>query len=99
MWCTIPQRLGDVLVGSDSSAPVQFGNFELDLRTGELRCDVTPVKLQPQPAKLLALLVSHAGEVVTREGSGEARLGVRDLRRFRQGPYLRYPPDSDCSGR
>jgi TolB-like protein/DNA-binding winged helix-turn-helix (wHTH) protein len=25
------------------------------------------VKLQPQPAKLLALLVSHAGEVVTRE--------------------------------
>ena len=54
-------------MGSDSSAPVRFGNFELDLRTGELRCDVTPVKLQPQPAKLLALLVSHAGEVVTRE--------------------------------
>ena len=50
-----------------SSTPVRFGKFELDLRTGELRCDGTPVKLQPQPAKLLALLVSHAGEVVTRE--------------------------------
>src|ERR1700683_2285860 len=39
----------------------------MDLRSGELRCDGTPVKLQPQPAKLLALLVSHAGEIVTRE--------------------------------
>jgi TolB-like protein/DNA-binding winged helix-turn-helix (wHTH) protein len=50
-----------------SSGPVRFGKFELDLRSGELRCDGTPVKLQPQPAKILALLVSRAGDVVTRE--------------------------------
>lgn len=49
------------------SGPVHFGNFELDLGTGELRREGTPVKLQPQPAKVFVLLVSRAGEVVTRE--------------------------------
>jgi TolB-like protein/DNA-binding winged helix-turn-helix (wHTH) protein len=48
-------------------APIRFEGFELDLRTGELRRDGTPVRLQPQPAKVLALLVSRAGEVVTRD--------------------------------
>jgi TolB-like protein/DNA-binding winged helix-turn-helix (wHTH) protein len=54
-------------VGTASSGSVCFGRFELDLRTGELRREGTPVKLQPQPAKVLALLVSRAGEVVARE--------------------------------
>ena len=43
-----------------------FGNFELDCRTGLLRRGGRDVKLQPQPAKLLILLASRAGEVVTR---------------------------------
>src|ERR1700685_3302808 len=56
-----------MLVETASSAPVRFGTFELDLRTGELRSNGSTVRLQPQPAKVLALLVSRAGEVVIRE--------------------------------
>jgi TolB-like protein/DNA-binding winged helix-turn-helix (wHTH) protein len=44
-----------------------FGEFELDCRSGELRCNGTPVKLQPQPAKVLAALASRPGEIVTRQ--------------------------------
>jgi len=46
---------------------LRFGAFELDKRTLELRKAGTPVKLQQQPAKVLALLASRAGELVTRE--------------------------------
>jgi DNA-binding winged helix-turn-helix (wHTH) protein len=45
----------------------RFGDFELDGRSGELRKNAELVKLSPQPVKLLALLVRHSGEVVTRE--------------------------------
>ncbi len=46
---------------------VRFAEFELDLRSGELRTNGTSVKLQPQPAKILALLVRRRGETVTRD--------------------------------
>ena len=45
----------------------QFGEFEVDLRSGELRNNGSAVKLQPQPLQILAALLDHAGEVVTRE--------------------------------
>jgi DNA-binding winged helix-turn-helix (wHTH) protein/tetratricopeptide (TPR) repeat protein len=48
-------------------AGVTFGPFRLDLETGELHRAGIAVKLQPQPARLLALLVQRAGELVTRE--------------------------------
>jgi len=44
-----------------------FGIYELDLDTGELRREGLLVRLQAQPAKLLTILVEHAGDVVTRE--------------------------------
>lgn len=47
--------------------PVRFAAFELDLRSGELRKSGVKVSLQDQPFQVLALLVQHAGEVVTRE--------------------------------
>jgi DNA-binding winged helix-turn-helix (wHTH) protein len=46
---------------------LRFGVFELNLATEELRKGGTNVKLPPQPFRLLVLLVSHAGQVVTRE--------------------------------
>ncbi len=46
---------------------VRFAEFELDLRSGELRTNGTSVRLQPQPAKILALLVRRRGETVTRD--------------------------------
>jgi Tol biopolymer transport system component/DNA-binding winged helix-turn-helix (wHTH) protein len=46
---------------------IRFGVFEVDLRAGELRKCGIRIKLQSQPFKLLAILLSHAGEIVTRE--------------------------------
>jgi DNA-binding winged helix-turn-helix (wHTH) protein len=53
---------------SDSHRQVfRFGDFELNLRTGELRHQGSSAPLQNQPARILALLLEHSGEVVTRE--------------------------------
>lgn len=46
---------------------LEFGSFQLDVATCELREEGKPVRLQPQPVKVLALLASNAGSLVTRE--------------------------------
>jgi TolB-like protein/DNA-binding winged helix-turn-helix (wHTH) protein/Flp pilus assembly protein TadD len=46
---------------------LRFGVFEMDFRTGELRKHGMQVRLQKQPFQVLAMLLEHAGEVVTRE--------------------------------
>jgi DNA-binding winged helix-turn-helix (wHTH) protein/TolB-like protein/tetratricopeptide (TPR) repeat protein len=46
---------------------VRFGTFELDSRSGELRRDGRRVPLQGQPAQVLCQLVSHPGELVSRD--------------------------------
>lgn len=46
---------------------LRFGAFEADLRAGELRKRGVKIKLQDQPFQVLALLLKHPGEVVTRE--------------------------------
>ena len=46
---------------------VRFGLFEFDADTGALSREGVPVRLQPQPARVLAILVTHAGDVVTRD--------------------------------
>ena len=48
-------------------ARLRFGTFELDLRAGELRKHGLRVRLQEQPFQILAMLLEHPGEVVTRE--------------------------------
>jgi DNA-binding winged helix-turn-helix (wHTH) protein/TolB-like protein len=45
----------------------RFGLFEFDPAAGELRRQGRLVRLEPQPAKALALLVAHPGEVISRE--------------------------------
>ena len=45
----------------------RFGQFELDADANELRRDGRQVRLQPQPFKLLTLLIRHAGVLVSRE--------------------------------
>jgi len=45
----------------------RFSAFEVDLRSGELRKHGIRLKLQDQPFQLLALLLEHPGDVVTRE--------------------------------
>lgn len=46
---------------------VRFGAFEVDLRSGELHKHGRRIKLQDQPFQVLALLLEHPGEIVTRE--------------------------------
>jgi TolB-like protein/DNA-binding winged helix-turn-helix (wHTH) protein/Flp pilus assembly protein TadD len=46
---------------------LRFGVFELDLRAGELRKRGLRVRLQEQPFQVLAMLLDHPGEVLTRE--------------------------------
>jgi TolB-like protein len=46
---------------------LRFGPFQLDVTAGELRKSGDPVKLPPQPAKVLAILVRNSGRLVTRD--------------------------------
>lgn len=50
-----------------ASRLLRFGLFELDLKTGELRKRGIKVALQEQPFRVLALLLTHPGDLVTRE--------------------------------
>lgn len=67
------------------SSRFYFGPFELDPRTGELRKGGLPVKLPPQPTKLLIFLASRAGELVTREEIKESLWGADTFVDFEQG--------------
>jgi TolB-like protein/DNA-binding winged helix-turn-helix (wHTH) protein/Flp pilus assembly protein TadD len=46
---------------------LRFGVFEVDLRAGELRKHGLRIRLQEQPFQVLAMLLEHPGQVVTRE--------------------------------
>ena len=46
---------------------LRFGQFDFDPREGALWRDGRIVRLQPQPARVLALLTARAGEIVTRD--------------------------------
>ena len=54
-----PNDLGD--------QTIRFGPFELKLKSEELCRDGVAVKLPPQPFKVLVLLTTKAGQLVTRE--------------------------------
>lgn len=51
----------------ESPSRVAFGLFEADLQSGELWKAGKRIKIQSQPFKVLATLLEHPGEVVTRE--------------------------------
>jgi DNA-binding winged helix-turn-helix (wHTH) protein/Tol biopolymer transport system component len=52
---------------SDRSFGVRFGQFELDLSDQKLLRRGLPVRLENQPFQILAALLEHPGEVVSRE--------------------------------
>ncbi len=64
---------------------LRFGVFELNLANAELRKGGTPVKLAPQPFRLLALLATRAGQVVTREEIQQQIWGEETYVDFEQG--------------
>ncbi len=63
----------------------RFGLFDLDAATGELRREGAAVRLQPQPAAVLRLLVARAGEIVTREELRQAVWGADTFVDFDRG--------------
>jgi eukaryotic-like serine/threonine-protein kinase len=60
-------------IREDSSPPsprprrIAFDNFEVDLRSGEIRKNGSRIRLQAQPFQVLVLLLENPGEVVSRE--------------------------------
>lgn len=64
---------------------LRFGRFELDLRRGELQRSGVAVHLPPQPLKLLILLASRPGELVSREEIRAQLWGSETFVDFEQG--------------
>ena len=53
--------------GTEFTANVRFGPFDLDLRRGELRKEGRRIRLQEQPFQILRMLLESPGEVISRE--------------------------------
>ncbi len=66
-------------------ARVRFGLFDFETSNGELQREGVPVRLQSQPAKVLALLIGGGGEIVTREALREALWGSETFVDFDRG--------------
>ena len=64
---------------------LRFGMFELDIDAQQLQRDGRVVKLQPQPFRLLCLLATRAGNVVTRDEIRSALWGGDTFVDFDQG--------------
>ena len=67
-----------------TAAPIPFGGFDIDLKTGELRKSGVRIHLQEQPFAVLAMLHERPGEIVTREELRQ-RLWTDEFVEFEQG--------------
>ena len=63
----------------------RFGLFEFDPDSGTLTREGVPVRLPPQPARVLAVLVEHAGELVSRDHLRAAIWGDATFVDFERG--------------
>lgn len=63
----------------------RFDSFELDTCNLEVRKAGIPLKLHPQPYRVLLMLVEHRGEVVTREQIRQALWGHNTFVDFERG--------------
>jgi DNA-binding winged helix-turn-helix (wHTH) protein/TolB-like protein len=64
---------------------VRFDDFEFDRETLELKRAGVAVKLQQQPARVLALLLEHAGDLVTRDALQKSIWGDGTFVDFERG--------------
>ncbi|HKW16567.1 MAG TPA: winged helix-turn-helix domain-containing protein [Terriglobales bacterium] len=74
-------------LSAPTSKLVQFGVFELDLLSGELRKQGVRVKLQEQPLKVLQLLLESPGQIINREQLRSRIWPVNTYVEFDQGLY------------
>ncbi|MBV9438136.1 MAG: winged helix-turn-helix domain-containing protein [Acidobacteria bacterium] len=66
-------------------AQFRFGLYEFNPATRELRREGNLVRLQSQPAQVLALLLEHAGQVVSRDDLRQAIWGTETFVDFERG--------------
>jgi DNA-binding winged helix-turn-helix (wHTH) protein len=64
---------------------IRFGTFQLDTQAGRLLKDGRVVRLKPQPLRLLQLLISRPGELITRDEIRELLWGTDTFVDFEQG--------------
>ena len=60
-------RRSEVATSAPSSGRLRFGDFEIDLRSGEVWKHSHRVRIQDQPFQVLRVLLEHPGEIVTRD--------------------------------
>src|ERR1700683_3932036 len=63
------------VVGPTKMSLIRFEEFELDEQTFELRRNGSRVRIQQQPTRLLAFLLSRQGKLVTRQQIQDAIWG------------------------
>jgi len=64
---------------------ISFSEFEFDCGTRELRKNGQTLRIEPQPAKVLSVLIRNAGEIVTRQKLMEEVWGSETFVDFDQG--------------
>src|SRR5687767_13377984 len=77
---------------------LNFGAFELDLEAGRLLKNGRMVRLQPQPFRLLCLLVGQPGRLVTREEIQSALWKDETFVDFEQGVNFAVKQVRDALG-
>src|SRR5271165_5479262 len=76
---------GAVVKANRTDVLLRFGVFELDLSTAELRKSGVALSLPRQPLRILVLLASHPGQLVTREQIQQEIWGSETFVDFEQG--------------
>jgi eukaryotic-like serine/threonine-protein kinase len=69
----------------DGDVRLRFGNYEIDSRAGRLLRGGRPVKIQPQPLRVLGILAERPGEIVSREQLRDRIWGDATFVEFDQG--------------
>ena len=64
---------GSPMSVTEHSSRIAFGVFEVDVVSKEIRKSGLRVRLQSQPFRILSVLLSRPGEIVTRE---ELQVGI-----------------------
>lgn len=77
-------RIGRVSA-SHMASIVRFGTFQLDSQAGQLLKNGRVIRLKPQPLRLLQLLLSRPGDLITRDEIRELLWGADTFVDFEQG--------------
>ena len=70
---------------AQANGRLRFADYELDSQWGRLLRDGQPVKIQPQPLRVLAILAQQPGQIVSREQLRESIWGEATFVEFDQG--------------